>query len=38
MKDDGVMGCAIYYNSDKFEFVDMEASNFVDGNTGERHS
>ena len=30
MKSDGVMGCAIYYNAQKFECLDIESSPFMD--------
>ena len=30
MKSDGVMGCSIYYNAQKFESLGIESSPFID--------
>ena len=30
MKSDGVMGCSIYYNAQKFENLDIESSAYMD--------
>ena len=35
MKDDGMMGCAIFYNSELYELIDMESVNFKDPETGK---
>ena len=38
MKQDNVMGCAIYYNSNKFAEVGMETFKFVDPESGSTQS